>query len=146
MGPGSRHGAGCVIRGRDPVLAAPLLRCYRLGMTSSRDLFSRIKAAARTLSAKLSLRRTAMIGTPPSERPLWHNPAAHARDFAERYAQDLDLIVAQRIQELGIPDHQNGRPIPPPVVGGVLSFHIRETAAAWSGIRSMRMPACSTRA
>jgi hypothetical protein len=79
-------------------------------MASPRDLFSRIKAAARKLAARF--RPPAMIGTPPSQRPLWHDPAAHARDFSERYAQDLDLIVAQRIQELGIPDHQNGRPDP----------------------------------
>src|SRR5689334_10038390 len=81
-------------------------------MASAHDLFSRIKAAARNLAAKLRPRPPAMIGTPPSARPLWHDPAAHARDFAERYVQDLDLIVSQRIQELGIPDHQNGRPDP----------------------------------
>jgi hypothetical protein len=57
-------------------------------------------------------RKKGIIGTPPSQRRIWRDPAAHARDFAERYAQDLDVIVAQRIQELGIPDHQNGRPDP----------------------------------
>jgi hypothetical protein len=57
-------------------------------------------------------RKAGMIGTPPSQRPIWHDPAAHAKDFSERYAQDLELIVAQRIQELGVPDHQNGRPDP----------------------------------
>jgi hypothetical protein len=57
-------------------------------------------------------RKPGMIGTPPSERPLWHDPAAHARDFSARYAEDLDLIVAQRIADLGIPEHQNGRPDP----------------------------------
>ena len=36
-------------------------------------------------------------------------------------------------------------PIPTPEAGGALSFHIRETAAAWSGIRSTPMPACSIR-
>jgi hypothetical protein len=65
------------------------------------------------LPRKLVQRRMqAMIGTPPSARPMWHDPVAHASDFSERSAQDLDLIVAQRIQELGIPDHQNGRPDP----------------------------------
>jgi hypothetical protein len=29
-------------------------------------------------------RKPGMIGTPPSQRPMWHDPAAHARDFAER--------------------------------------------------------------
>jgi hypothetical protein len=81
-------------------------------MASPRDLISRIKALVRSLAAKLRLHRPAMIGTPPSQRPLWHDPAAHARNFAERFSQDLDLIVAQRMQELGIPDHQIGRPDP----------------------------------
>ena len=35
---------------------------------------------------------------------------AHALDFAERYAQDLDLAVAQRMCELGIHDDQIGMP------------------------------------
>jgi len=34
-----------------------------------------------------------MIGTPPSQRPMWHDPAAHARDFAERYADPLNYLV-----------------------------------------------------
>jgi hypothetical protein len=55
-------------------------------------------------------RKPAMIGTPPSQRPMWHDPAAHARDFAERYAHDLDLAVAERMTELGIPDDQSGMP------------------------------------
>jgi len=79
-------------------------------MASPRNLFARLKEAARKLAARVRL--PGMIGTPPSQRPMWHDPAAHARDFSERYAQDLDLIVAQRIQELGIPDRQNGRPDP----------------------------------
>ena len=75
-------------------------------------IFSFFKAAARTLGAMLRPRPAAMISTPPSARPVWHNPAAHAKDFAERYAEPLDVIVSQRIQDLGIPDHQNGRPDP----------------------------------
>lgn len=55
-------------------------------------------------------RKPAMIGTPPSWRPMWHDPAAHARDFAERYAHNLDLAVAERMTELGIPDDQIGMP------------------------------------
>jgi hypothetical protein len=50
----------------------------------------------------------AMIGTPPSQRPTWHDPAAHARDFAERYATELDYAVSQRMIELGIPDDRIG--------------------------------------
>ncbi len=57
-------------------------------------------------------RKPGMIGTPPSQRPMWHAPAAHAKDFSERYAQDLDLAVADRMMELGIPNHQIGRPDP----------------------------------
>jgi hypothetical protein len=77
-------------------------------MASLRTLLSQIKAALQKHTAPF--RPPAVIGTRPSARPNWHNPAAHASDFSERYAQDLDLIVAQRIAELGIPDHQNGRP------------------------------------
>jgi len=47
-------------------------------------------------------RKPGMIGTPPSRRPMWHDPAAHARDFAERYAEPMDYHVAQRMAELGI--------------------------------------------
>jgi hypothetical protein len=53
-----------------------------------------------------------MIGTPPSQRAMWHDPAAHARDFAHRCAGDIDLAVAARMMELGIPNHQIGRPDP----------------------------------
>lgn len=55
-------------------------------------------------------RKPAMIGAPPCLRPMWHDSATHARDFAERYAHDLDLAVAERMTELGIPDHQIGMP------------------------------------
>ncbi len=55
-------------------------------------------------------RKPAMIGTPPSARPMWHDPAAHARDFAERYASELDLAVAERMGQLGIPENQIGMP------------------------------------
>jgi hypothetical protein len=53
-----------------------------------------------------------MIGTPPSARPLWHDPAARARDFAMRYAEPMDYHAARRMSELGIPDDQIGRPDP----------------------------------
>ena len=47
-------------------------------------------------------RKPGMIGTPPSQRPMWHDPAAHARDFAERYAEPLNYHVENRMMELGI--------------------------------------------
>jgi hypothetical protein len=53
-------------------------------------------------------RKPAMIGTPPSRRPLWHDPAAHARDFAERYAELLEYVVVQRMTELQIPADRIG--------------------------------------
>jgi hypothetical protein len=82
-------------------------------MDSRHDLFSRIGAVARSLAAKLRPRSPSLIGTPPSARLMRHDdPTAHASDFSERYAQDLDLIVAQRMQDLGVPDRQNGRPDP----------------------------------
>jgi hypothetical protein len=37
-----------------------------------------------------------MIGTPPSARPMWHDPAAHAIDFSKRYAEPLDQYVTVR--------------------------------------------------
>jgi hypothetical protein len=55
-------------------------------------------------------RKPAMIGTPPSQRLMWHHPAAHARDFAERYAWDLDLAVVERMRDLGLHDDQIGMP------------------------------------
>jgi hypothetical protein len=66
-----------------------------------RNLFERIRDF---------FRRPAMIGTPPSQRPMWHDPAEHARDFAERYAFELDYAVSQRMMDLGIPDDRIGMP------------------------------------
>jgi hypothetical protein len=34
---------------------------------------------------------------------MCHDPAAHARDFAERYAEPLEYAVTQRMTELRIP-------------------------------------------
>jgi hypothetical protein len=61
-------------------------------------------------------RKPAMTGTPPSRRPLWHNPAAHARDFSERYAEPLNYHVENRMMELGI--HPDRIGCPDPVRGG----------------------------
>jgi hypothetical protein len=47
-------------------------------------------------------RRSAMIGTSPSQRSIWHDPAEHARDFAERYAELMNFHVENRMMELGI--------------------------------------------
>jgi hypothetical protein len=55
-------------------------------------------------------RKPAMIGTPPSQRPMWHDPAQHARDFAERYAEPLDRLVTVRMEELGLSMDQIGMP------------------------------------
>ena len=52
-----------------------------------------------------------MIGTPPSKRSLWHDPAEHARDFAERYAEPMNYHVENRIMELGIPTDRIGAEI-----------------------------------
>jgi len=51
-----------------------------------------------------------MIGTPPSRRGRWPDPAAHARDFSDRYAEDIDLAVSQRMVDLGIPRNRIGMP------------------------------------
>ncbi|HKI20380.1 MAG TPA: hypothetical protein VKA15_21000, partial [Isosphaeraceae bacterium] len=79
-------------------------------------LFTRLAEAVTGLAGKLRRENPpvdpppAMIGLPPSARPLWHVPAAHAQDSAERYAESMDYAVSQRMVELGIPDHQIGRP------------------------------------
>jgi hypothetical protein len=56
------------------------------------------------------IRKSAMIGTPPSARPMWHDPAAHARDFAERYSVPLSYAAEQRMTELGIHPNRIGMP------------------------------------
>jgi hypothetical protein len=55
-------------------------------------------------------RKPAMIGTPPSQRRMWDDPAEHARNFAERYADPLDQCVAVRMEELGVSKEQIGMP------------------------------------
>jgi hypothetical protein len=49
-------------------------------------------------------------GTPPSARRMWHDPAAHACDFAQRYAEPLDYAVSQRMIELSIDPNRTGMP------------------------------------
>ena len=41
-----------------------------------------------------------MIGTPPSARPKWHDPATHALDFSRRYRDDLDIATGQIMLDL----------------------------------------------
>jgi hypothetical protein len=53
-------------------------------------------------------RKPAMIGTPPSERSMWRDPAEHARHFAERYAEPMNYHVENRMMELGIPTERIG--------------------------------------
>jgi hypothetical protein len=45
-----------------------------------------------------------MSEQPPSD------PADHAQDFANRWADRLDQYCVTRMHELGIPDHKNGAP------------------------------------
>jgi hypothetical protein len=58
--------------------------------------------------ARFFRRKPAMIGTPPSARPVWHDPEAHAADFAARYAEPMNYLVEQRMMDLGIPTGQIG--------------------------------------
>jgi hypothetical protein len=39
---------------------------------------------------------------------MWHDPAEHARDFAERYAEPMNYHVENRMMELGIPTDRIG--------------------------------------
>src|SRR4051812_641452 len=58
------------------------------------------------------LRKPGMTGTPPSARQVPADAALHARHFAERYAEPMNYLVAQRMTELGIPDKHIGYPDP----------------------------------
>jgi hypothetical protein len=85
-------------------------------MSASRrwqGIISRVAAVAKGLAVKLRPWRAreampAMIGTPPSKRPMWHDPAEHARDFAERYAEPMNYHVENRMMELAIPGDRIG--------------------------------------
>lgn len=74
-----------------------------------RDSWRQLKATAKGL-----FRKPAMIGTPPSARPMWHDPAAHAIDFSKRYAEPLDQYVTVRMEDcipkdrFGSSDHDHG--------------------------------------
>ena len=47
-------------------------------------------------------RKPGMIGSPPSARQVSADPGLHSVDFSQRYAHELDYLVAQRMTELGI--------------------------------------------
>jgi hypothetical protein len=66
----------------------------------ARGIVARIKAATQRLAALF--RPHTMIGTPPSARPMWGDAAAHALDFAQRFAEIMDYHVAHRMTELGV--------------------------------------------
>src|SRR5208337_4100955 len=86
-------------------VARPRIPCYARRMRASRGwqgITSRIAKVAKGLAVKLRPWRAreampAMIGTPPSKRSLWHDPAEHARDFAERYADPMNYHVESRM-------------------------------------------------
>src|SRR5207237_6438918 len=76
-------------------------------------IVSRIGAVAKGFVVKLRRWRAreampAMIGTPPSKRSIWPDPAEHAGDFAERYAEPMNYHVENRMMELGIPTDRIG--------------------------------------
>jgi hypothetical protein len=71
-----------------------------------RKLIQKVKEIA----VKFRPRQPAMTGTPPSARTMWHDPAAHARDFAERYSIPLSYSAEQRMTELGIDPDRIGMP------------------------------------
>jgi hypothetical protein len=87
-------------------------------MSASRGwqrIISRTATVAKGMAIKLHLWRVgepvpAMIGTPPSQRGVWPDNVAHARDFSLRYAEDIDLAVSQRMVDLGIPRERIGMP------------------------------------
>src|SRR5262249_45362151 len=93
-----------------PFLAAPCFPRYPSRMNSTHGFFSWIKAAADGLAVRPRPPPPAMIGTPPSARPLWHDPAAHARDFAERYSVPLSYAAEQRMMDLSVPPDRIGMP------------------------------------
>ena len=73
-----------------------------------------------------------MIGPPPSQRPMWHDPVTHAGDFAERYAEQRRSTAAasaSRIIEFaGI---QPGQRVIDLCCGpGLVSLHIAERVGA----------------
>jgi hypothetical protein len=64
-------------------------------------ILSRLREALRREKA-IPEPTPAMIGVPPSQRPMWHDPADHARDFSERYAGPINIEVEDRMVQLGI--------------------------------------------
>lgn len=52
--------------------------------------------------------RPTVASSPPMTAKAPQDSADHARDFARRYAADLDRFTALRMEELGIPGHLQG--------------------------------------
>jgi len=79
-------------------------------------IVDRIKASVRKLVAKLRSNATpGMIGTPPSARGIAAiptNPAAHAVQFAQKWADRLEHYVEGRMHALEIPESQIGHADP----------------------------------
>jgi hypothetical protein len=70
-----------------------------------------------SLKALFRREKPAMIGTPPSARPIPGDPALHARQFANEYADKLENYVEGRMhalhvpeEHIGLPDLSRGRP------------------------------------
>src|SRR5271167_993190 len=95
--------------------------------------------------ADLFRRKPAMIGTPPSQRPMWHDPVAHARDFADRYAEPMEYHVAHRMSELRIPENQVGRPDPDAGGRWRAFFPHQRDGGGVVGIKSTPMQGCLIR-
>jgi hypothetical protein len=87
-------------------------------MSASRGwqwIISPVAAVAKGAAIKLHLGRArepipTMIGTPPSQRGMWPDTVAHARDFSLRYGEEIDLAISQRMVDLGIPRERIGMP------------------------------------
>ena len=78
-----------------------------------------------------------MIGTPPSARPMWSDPAQHACDFSERYAEPINIEVESRMMELGIDPLKIGwrtsaKSIGRSTRGRTKAAISRRTAGSWS--------------
>ena len=70
----------------------------------------RLTVAFRTLAKLLKRDKPAMIGIPPSAQNVPADPLAHAREFANEYADNLENYVEGRMHSLGVPEERIGMP------------------------------------